>query len=264
MAPTASINVRPTKTLLPARLLLSHGAGKDPVPGIWANSLGPPCERISRQRAREKSRAPPLVWLDKKVTEILFLKTWFFLYVETISKGIATLIYCKKPLDSANLCAARPYLYACHRLWPSGGDGGRQAAWDWTTTPTKSSAGELDLPKYLPSSLLSLSSPCLSLCVFWGMQIYVSVFILKQTKLFALKMLSIQISGEEKPVSGCYALKQNKARQRNSRFITKLKPPVPVKQFALSMVIIPWGRLCEPLTHGLHFSSEMQLSLARR
>lgn len=225
MAPTASINVRPTKTLLPAWLLLSHGAGKDPVPGIWANSLGPPCERISRKRARENSRDPPscLTWQESQ-TEILFLKTWFFLYVETISKGIATHIYCKKPLDSANLCAARPYLYACHWLWPSGGHSGRQAVWDRTMTSAKSSAGELDLPKYLASSLLSLSSPCLSLCVFWGMQIYISIFILKQTKLFALEMLSIQISGEEKPVSGCYALKQNKARQRNSRFITKLKP----------------------------------------
>lgn len=45
-----------------------------------------------------------------------------------------------------------------------------------------------------------------------------------QTKTFALKMLSSQRSGEEKPVSCCYALKQNKARQRNSRFITKQKP----------------------------------------
>lgn len=34
----------------------------------------------------------------------------------------------------------------------------------------------------------------------------------------------MQRSEEEKPASGCYALKQNKARQRNSGFITKQNP----------------------------------------
>jgi len=54
------------------------------------------------------------------------------------------------------------------------------------------------------------------------MQIYTSIFTLKQEKPLALK-ISMQIFGEENPVSACYALNQNKARQRKSRFITKWK-----------------------------------------
>jgi len=42
------------------------GTGKDPVPGILPNGLGPACEKLSRKRATEKYSPPSLFGFIRK------------------------------------------------------------------------------------------------------------------------------------------------------------------------------------------------------
>lgn len=61
------------------------GAGEDPVPGAWAESLGLPCERISRKGAKQKPN-PGLVLAGIEVNFFIPLPTSLFGFIRLWQK----------------------------------------------------------------------------------------------------------------------------------------------------------------------------------